>query len=132
MADAVSRHTTSYRAALAAAFILLCGLPAPAQDAPPPEVSAVPIPDGQIERAIAELDTLAAAVMRKSGIPGMAVAVVRDGRAVYVKGFGVRKVGAPEPVDADTVFQIASLSKPVTGTIVARQVQAGIVAWDTP
>ena len=62
----------------------------------------------------------------------MAVAVVRDGRAVYAKGFGIRKVGAPEPIDADTVFQIASLSKPVTATIVARQVAAGVVAWDTP
>ena len=40
--------------------------------------------------------------------------------------------GAPETVDADTVFQIASLSKPVTATIVARQVQAGVVGWDTP
>lgn len=99
---------------------------------PPPEVSAVPIPDGQIDRALGELDKLAAAMMQRSGIPGMAVAVVRDGRTVFAKGFGVRKVGAPEAVDADTVFQIASLSKPVTATVVARQVQAGVVAWDTP
>src|SRR5690606_1757454 len=35
-------------------------------------------------------------------------------------------------IDADTVFQIASLSKPVTATVVARQVQAGTVGWDTP
>ncbi len=62
----------------------------------------------------------------------MAVAVVRDGRTVYAKGFGVRKMGAPETVDAGTVFQIASLSKPVTATVVARQVQAGNVGWDTP
>jgi CubicO group peptidase (beta-lactamase class C family) len=99
---------------------------------PPPEVSAVPIPDGQIDRALGELDRLAAAIMQRSGIPGMAVAVVRDGRTVYAKGFGVRKAGAPETVDADTVFQIASLSKPVTATVVARQVQAGVVGWDTP
>lgn len=122
----------SRSAALAAAFFVLFGAPSHAQDAPPPEVSAVPIPDGQIDRAIAELDTLAAAAMKRSGIPGMAVAVVRDGRTVYVKGFGVRKAGAPETVDADTVFQIASLSKPVTATIVARQVAAGVVGWDTP
>jgi CubicO group peptidase (beta-lactamase class C family) len=115
------------------ALALLCHAAADAQDMPPPpEVSAVPIPDGQIDRAIGELDALAAAVMKKSGVPGLAVAVVRDGRTVYAKGFGLRKVGAPETVDADTVFQIASLSKPVTGTVVARQVQAGVVAWDTP
>lgn len=119
-------------AATALAVMVLTGAPAQAQDVPPPEVSAVPIPDGQIDRAVGELDALAAAMMRRSGIPGMAVAVVRDGRAVYAKGFGVRKVGAPETVDADTVFQIASLSKPVTATMVARQVEAGIVGWDTP
>jgi len=104
-----------------------------AQDVPPPpEISAVPIPDGQIDRALGQLDVLAAEIMRRSGIPGMAVAVVRDGRTVYAKGFGIRKAGTREPVDADTVFQIASLSKPITATVVARQIQAGTVAWDTP
>jgi len=112
---------------------LFCCANARAQDLPPPpEVAGIPIPDGQIDRAIGELDRLAATIMQRSGIPGMAVAVVRDGRMVYAKGFGVRKVGAPETVDADTVFQIASLSKPVTATVVARQVQAGVVGWDTP
>lgn len=115
------------------AVTILCGAPARAQDLPPPpEVAGIPIPDGQIDRALGELDKLASAIMQRSSIPGMAVAVVRDGRAVYAKGFGLRKVGAPETIDADTVFQIASLSKPVTATIVARQVQAGAVAWDTP
>jgi CubicO group peptidase (beta-lactamase class C family) len=123
------------RAAFAAlgALTILCGGFARAQDLPPPpEIAGIPIPDGQIDRALGELDKLASAIMQRSGIPGMAVAVVRDGRAVYAKGFGIRKIGAPETVDADTVFQIASLSKPVTATIVARQVQAGIVGWDTP
>ena len=127
--DAVSRIAV---AALGAVTIL-CGAPASAQEMPPPpEVAGVPIPDGQIDRALGQLDALAAAIMQKSGIPGMAVAVVRDGRTVYAKGFGIRKVGAPETVDADTVFQIASLSKPVTATVVAREVAAGRVAWDTP
>lgn len=92
----------------------------------------MPIPDGQIDRAIAELDTLAVAMLQRSKVPGMAVAVVRDGRAVYVKGFGVRKAGEPERIDADTVFQIASVSKSLSATVVARQVQAGVVSWDTP
>lgn len=98
----------------------------------PPEFSALPIRDGQIERALGELDKLAAALLKKTGIPGLAVAVVRDGRTVYAKGFGIRKAGSPETVDTDTVFQIASLSKPVTATMVARQVEAGAVAWNTP
>ena len=115
------------------ALMMLSGASASAQNLPPPpEVAGVPIPDGQIDRALDQLDALAAAMMQKSGIPGLAVAVVRDGRTVYAKGFGVRKVGAPETIDADSVFQIASLSKPVTATVVARQVAAGRVAWDTP
>ena len=102
------------------------------EQGPPSEVMGVPIPAGQIDRAIGELDHLAAEIMRRSGVPGMAVAVVRDGITVYAKGFGVRKAGTSEAVDADTVFQIASLSKSITGTIVARQVQAGVIDWDTP
>jgi len=111
---------------------ILRGAPLQAADALPPEVSAVPIPDGQIENAIGQIDTLAANLMATSGIPGMAVAVMRDGRTVYAKGFGVRKAGEATPVDADTVFQIASLSKSITGTVVAHEVGTGTVSWDMP
>ena len=99
---------------------------------PPSQIAGVPIPAGQIDAAIAKLDDLAGDVMRKTGIPGLAIAVVRDGKVVYAKGFGVRRAGAPEPVDADTVFQLASLSKPVGATVVAREVGRDVVAWDTP
>jgi CubicO group peptidase (beta-lactamase class C family) len=121
------------RSAAMGAALLLLAAPATAADLPPPPlVSAVAIPDGQIDKAIGQLDALAAGLMAKSGIPGMAVAVVKDGRTVYAKGFGVRKVGQPAAVDADTVFQIASLSKSITGTVVAQQVGAGTVSWTTP
>ena len=85
-------------------------------DTSPPQASGVPIPDGQIEKAIASLDAIASDVMKRSGIPGMAIAVVQDGKTVYAKGFGVRKVGENQPIDADTVFQIASLSKSLAAT----------------
>ena len=114
------------------AALILCSAPIKAADTLPPQVSAVPIPDGQIDKAISQLDALAAHLMAKSGIPGMAVAVVRDGHTVYAKGFGVRKTGESSPVDADTVFQIASLSKSIAGTVVAHQVGAGAVSWDMP
>jgi CubicO group peptidase (beta-lactamase class C family) len=61
----------------------------------------------------------------------MAVAVVRGGRTVYAKGFGTRELGINAPVDADTVFQIASVSKAVGATVVATQVGLGRVHWDT-
>ena len=48
--------------------------------------------------------------MKQSGIPGMAVAVVHDGKIVYTKGFGVKDVRNDAKVDSDTVFQVASVS----------------------
>ena len=116
------------------AICLLCAIsPMPSfADTSPPQTAGVPIPDGQIEKAIASLDAIASDVMKRSGIPGMAIAVVRDGKPVYARGFGVRKIGESQPVDADTVFQIASLSKSLAATVVAREVGAGIVRWDTP
>lgn len=99
---------------------------------PPPQASAVDIPDGQIDKAVAELDGLAKDLLASTGIPGLAIAVVRDGRKVYGKGFGVRKAGAHDLVDADTVFQLASLSKSIGATVVAREVGAAVIDWTTP
>jgi CubicO group peptidase (beta-lactamase class C family) len=103
-----------------------------AEDLPPPQVAGVPIPDGQIDRAVGQLDALAQGILERSGVPGLAVAVVHKGKTVYAKGFGVRKIGEPAPVDADTVFQIASVSKSLGATVVAHQVGAGVVKWNTP
>ncbi len=123
-----------------AAVALLCLLPQRGEAfegaidpaAPPPRASAVPVPPERIDAAIARLDELAADLLRKAGIPGLSVAVVRDGRAVYVKGFGLRKAGEAGVVDADTVFQLASVSKPVAASVVAAQVGRGVVRWDSP
>jgi hypothetical protein len=56
---------------------------------------------------------------------------VRGDQKVYAKGFGTRHVGTQSPVDADTVFQLASVSKSLGGTLVAQQVGLGRVQWDT-
>lgn len=92
----------------------------------------MPLPRNAVENAVSKLDELAADLMEKSGVPGMAVAVVHKGKAVYVKGFGVRDVRAAAPVDPDTVFQLASLSKPLSATVVARQVSEQAIGWETP
>ncbi len=99
---------------------------------PPLGTIEAPIPAGQVDAAVAKLDALAADIMRRSNIPGMSVAVVKDGRTIYAKGFGVRRLGSPEQVDADTVFQLASMSKSVGATVVAGAVGRGTVSWDTP
>lgn len=108
--------------------------PASIGEAPqnPAQVAGVPLPEGSVADAVAQLDGLAEKLMDSSGIPGMAVAVVHGGQTLYAKGFGVRAAGTSENVDADTVFQLASLSKPIGSTVVARQVAAGVVDWDTP
>lgn len=62
----------------------------------------------------------------------MAVAVVHGGKTVYAKGFGLRDTRTAEKVDADTVFQLASLSKPVAASVVAHQVGNGAGRWDSP
>ncbi|WP_067470445.1 serine hydrolase [Nocardia amamiensis] len=104
----------------------------PTNSAMPNQVAGVPIPDGQIDDAVAELDELAEGLLESSDIPGMAVAVVHGGKVVYSNGFGVRNIVTEEKVDANTVFQLASVSKPIGATVVARRIAAGGVEWDTP
>lgn len=98
----------------------------------PPEATTNVVPPAQIDNAIARLPDLAKELLARTHIPGLAIAVVRDGKTVYAAGFGVRRVGTTDAVNADTVFQIASLSKPIAATVVARQVGSGIASWDTP
>ncbi|MCV7300975.1 serine hydrolase [Mycobacterium barrassiae] len=105
-------------------------------DVPPPLVPAMPLPENAVDKAVAKLDGIAEELMRKSRIPGMAVAVVHKGKTVYAKGFGVKdvKAGASEAnrVDADTVFQLASVSKSISATVVAHQVGVNAIGWDAP
>ncbi|BBX00573.1 serine hydrolase [Mycolicibacterium moriokaense] len=100
-------------------------------DVPPPLVPAMPLPENAVDKAVAKLDGIAEELMRKSGIPGMAVAVVHKGKTVYAKGFGVRDVKTGDRVDADTVFQLASVSKSISSTVVAHQVGVHAIGWDT-
>ena len=65
-------------------------------------------------------------------MPGAAVAVVAGDGAVYVRCFGVREVGRPEKVDKDTVFQLASISKSFTATMLAALVTEREMGWDDP
>jgi CubicO group peptidase (beta-lactamase class C family) len=105
-------------------------------DVPPPLVPAMPLPDNAVENAVAKLDGLAGDLLKKTGIPGMAIAVVHGGKTVYAKGFGVKDRDAGDAennrVDADTVFQLASVSKSISSTVVAHQVSANAIGWDTP
>ncbi|MCW1959598.1 MAG: serine hydrolase [Mycobacterium sp.] len=98
-------------------------------DEPPQLVPAMALPDNAVDNAVSKLDGIAEELMKSSGIPGMAVAVVHGGKTIYAKGFGVRDSRNPAKGDSDTVFQLASLSKPIAASVVAG---VGPVGWDTP
>jgi CubicO group peptidase (beta-lactamase class C family) len=105
----------------------------PSGVAEPPNVQAgIPLPEDAVNNAVAKLDGLINDVMQKSGIPGAAVAVVHGDKVVYAKGFGVRDIETGEKADPDTVFQVASVSKSVSATVVASQATKGVATWDTP
>ena len=69
--------------------------------------------------------------MERYGCPAVAVATFRDGAIDWAEGFGTRTAGTDQPVNGDTVFMVASCSKPVTATLVLQQVAAGVLDLDT-
>ncbi|MBV7539115.1 serine hydrolase [Duganella sp. sic0402] len=77
--------------------------------------------DADVNRALKTFD-----------VPGMAIAIVKDGKVVAAKGYGVRKLGEPAPVDGKTLFEVASNSKAFTAAGLAMLVDEGKVAWDDP
>src|SRR5881628_1839909 len=79
-----------------------------------------------------EFDAYATHGLQVFQVPGAAVAVVKDGRVVFAKGYGVRTLGDPAPVDAHTLFQIASNTKAFTTTGLAMLADEGKLAWDDP
>src|SRR6266516_5816325 len=85
----------------------------------------------QVTRAIQELEKLAQKQIQENALPGLAIVVVFQDKAVYAKGFGIRDTSTNVPVDADTVFQLASLSKPIGSTVVAELVGEGKITWDS-
>ena len=80
----------------------------------------------------ADLDDRVARVMKAFDVPGLALAVVKDGAVLVAKGYGVRTLGRPEPVDSGTLFGIASNTKVFTATALALLVEEGKLEWDAP
>jgi CubicO group peptidase (beta-lactamase class C family) len=90
------------------------------------------LPRQKVENALPQLQKLAEDVRQRTGIPGLAIAVVYRDEVIYLEGFGVRQEGKADAIDPDTVFQLASLSKPIAATVVAGLVGDGVVGWDDP
>jgi CubicO group peptidase (beta-lactamase class C family) len=73
----------------------------------------------------ADFDKYVTSVMTAFEVPGVSVAIVKDGKVVLAKGYGVRKLGDPAPVDAETLFGIASNTKAFTATALGMLVEEG-------
>ncbi len=96
-----------------ATLYLLSGSPLFAQSGPP-----------------TDLDAYVARDMKAFDVPGIAVAIVKDGKVVMAKGYGVRKLGEAAPVDENTLFGIGSNTKAFTSAALASLVDAGKISWD--
>ncbi len=79
-----------------------------------------------------DLDTYVTRVMHDFEVPGLALAIVQDGRVLLAKGYGIRKLGEPTPVDERTLFGIASNTKAFTATALGILVEEGKLRWDAP
>jgi CubicO group peptidase (beta-lactamase class C family) len=77
-------------------------------------------------------DAYVAAVMKQFQVPGMGIAIVKDGQVVLAKGYGVKRLGSPDPVDANTRFGIASNTKAFTALAIGMLVEQGKLEWDAP
>ena len=87
---------------------------------------------GKAHPALQSFDTLMRRFLRENAIPGGALAVAKDGRLVYARGFGLADVERRESVQPDSLFRIASISKPITAVAILRLVDRGIVKLDEP
>jgi CubicO group peptidase (beta-lactamase class C family) len=108
---------------IAALVLVLAAAAVPNLDAASPKGAPGVPPD---------IDALVARIMKSFEVPGLALAVVKDGKVALAKGYGVRKLGEPAPVDARTLFGIASNTKVFTATALGLLVEEGKIAWDAP
>ncbi len=76
------------------------------------------------------LDTVVERARKQFEVPGIAVAIVKDGKVVLAKGYGIRKLGEPAPVTPDSLFRIASNTKAFTTAALGILVEEGKIRWN--
>lgn len=112
------------------------GKPVPINPLPPSADSLVKVTDGDVTAAIARLDGIIKDVIERTGVPGLAAAVVHNGQVKFLEGYGVADKTLGNKVTPDTVFQLASLSKPLAASAVARAIGRAVtpkvVDWTDP
>ena len=86
----------------------------------------------QSDKRVRDLDAYTIQAVKDWKAPGLAIAVVKDGRVVFAKGYGVLELGKPAQVDTQTLFAIGSTTKAMTVMALAMLVDEGKVRWDDP
>ncbi len=81
---------------------------------------------------VAELEKVVPDLMQKAGIPGMSIAVIKEGEIIWSRGFGIKNTKTGEPVSDNTVFEAASLTKPFFAYFVMKMAENGELNLDTP
>jgi CubicO group peptidase (beta-lactamase class C family) len=95
-------------------------------------VAVVPLYSADEQLEFKAFEKFADTIMKEWEAPGAAVAVVKDGKLIYTKGFGYRDVENKQPVTEDTIFAIGSCTKAFTGAALALLVEEGKLEWDRP
>ncbi|MBY8825153.1 serine hydrolase [Sphingomonas colocasiae] len=120
MTSFARRTSIALALALAAASATM---PAAAQPRKAAAPAAMPISPTKIDETVAR-------AMKAFEVPGMAVGIVKDGKLIYSKGYGVREQGKSARVDADTLFQIGSNTKAFTAAALSILIDEGKIGWD--
>jgi CubicO group peptidase (beta-lactamase class C family) len=94
-------------------------------------VIAAPL-SAQQDPKVAAFDAYVSQAVKDWKTTGLAIAVMKDGKVVFAKGYGVRTSGEPAPVDTATVFAIASTTKAMTAAALGMLVDEGKLRWDDP
>ncbi|MES3020614.1 MAG: serine hydrolase [Pseudomonadota bacterium] len=97
-----------------------------------PASAAAPLPAASAPLAAFDLEADVLRAMKTFDVPGIAIAVVKDGKVIATRGFGVRELGKPARVDGATVFEVASNSKAFTAAALAMLVDEGKLSWNDP
>ena len=92
----------------------------------------LPLRAAKLPEALGDFDAYVGRTLQEFEVPGLAVAIVKDGEVVLAKGFGVKRVGEAARVDEHTLFAIASNTKAITTAALALLVDEGKLAWDDP
>ena len=85
--------------------------------------------ESRLNAVLHDFDAFVEITLDAWNLPGMAIAVVENDSIVFLKGYGVRRVGKPDPIDTHTVFRIASVSKTFASTLTGLLVEEGVLNW---